>query len=67
MSDAVIQQGERVILKNLHSKERTDIGKFISESGETFTIMQAASREFNIPKSGEEGYDGSKYTFGTIF
>jgi hypothetical protein len=55
------------ILKILRSKDRTDIGKVISESGKTFTIMQAARREFNISKPVEEGYDRSKHTFGTIF
>lgn len=66
MSEAVIQHWERVILKNLRSKDRTDIGNVISESGKTFTIMQAANKEYNIPNSGVEGYDGSKHIFCTI-
>ena len=67
MSEAIIQDWERVILKNPRSKDRTDIGKVISESGNTFTIMQAASKEYNTPKSGVEGYDGSTHIFCTIF
>jgi len=55
MSEPVILHWERVIHKNVRSKDRTDIGNVISESGETFTVMQGASREYNIPKSAVEG------------
>ena len=58
MSEPVIQHWERVIHKNVRSKDRVDIGNVISESGETFTVMQDASREYNIPKSAVEAFDG---------
>jgi hypothetical protein len=60
MSEPVIQRWERVIHKNVRSKDGIDIGNVISESGETFTVMQGASREYNIPKSAVEGFDGSE-------
>lgn len=60
MSEPVIQRWERVIHKNVRSKDRVDIGNVISESGETFTVMQGASREYNIPKSAVEAFDGSE-------
>jgi hypothetical protein len=60
MSEPVIYHWERVIHKNVRSKDRIDIGNVISESGETFTVMQDASREYNIPKSAVEGFDGSE-------
>jgi hypothetical protein len=60
MSEPVIQHWERVIHKNVRSKDRIDIGNVISESGETFTVMQGASREYNIPKATVEGFDGSE-------
>jgi hypothetical protein len=60
LSEPVIQRWERVIHKNVRSKDRIDIGNVISESGETFTVMQGASREYNIPKSAVEGFDGSE-------
>ncbi|HEX6282779.1 MAG TPA: hypothetical protein VFZ67_11175 [Nitrososphaera sp.] len=60
MSEPIIQRWERVIHKNVRSKDRIDIGNVISESGETFTVMQGASREYNIPKSAVEGFDGSE-------
>jgi hypothetical protein len=60
MSEPVIQRWDRVIHKNVRSKEGTDIGNVISESGDTFTVMQGAKREYNIPKSAVEGFDGSE-------
>ena len=60
MSEPVIQRWDRVIHKNVRSKDRIDIGNVISESGDTFTVMQGASREYNIPKSAVEGFDGSE-------
>ena len=60
MSEPIIQRWERVIHKNVRSKDRIDIGNVISESGETFTVMQGARREYNIPKSAVEGFDGSE-------
>jgi hypothetical protein len=60
MSEPVIQRWERVIHKNVRSKDRMDVGNVISESGETFTVMQGAKREYIIPKSAVEGFDGSE-------
>lgn len=60
MSEPIIQRWERVIHKNVRSKDRIDIGNVISESGETFTVMQGASREYNIPKTAVQGFDGSE-------
>jgi hypothetical protein len=60
MSEPVTPRLERVIHKNVRSKDRVDIGNVISESGETFTVMQGASSEYNIPKSAIEAFDGSE-------
>lgn len=60
MSEPVIQRWVRVIHKNVRSKDRVDIGNVISESGDTFIVMQGASREYNIPKSAVEAFDGSE-------
>ncbi|MDQ3808245.1 MAG: hypothetical protein M3298_08775 [Thermoproteota archaeon] len=60
MSEPVIQRWERVIHKNVRSKDRMDVGNVISESGDTFTVMQGAKREYSIPKSAVEGFDGSE-------
>jgi hypothetical protein len=60
MSEPVIRRWERVIHKNVRSNDRIDIGNVISEAGDTFTVMHGASREYNIPKSVVEGFDGSE-------
>ena len=60
MSEPVIRRWERVIHKNVRSNDRIDIGNVISEAGDTFTVMQGASREYNIPKPVVEGFDGSE-------
>ncbi len=46
--------------KNVRSKDGIDVGNIISESGENFTIMQGASREYIVPKSCVEGFDGGE-------
>jgi hypothetical protein len=60
MSEPVIVHWERVIHKNVRSSDRVDVGNIISESGDKFTIMQGSSREYNVPKSCVEGFDGSE-------
>jgi hypothetical protein len=67
MSEPVTQRWDRVIHKNVRSKDRIDIGNVISESGDTFTVMQGASREYNISKSAVEGFDGSELYISILF
>ena len=60
MSEPAILHWERVIHKNVRSSDGADIGNIISEAGDTITIMQGASREYNVPKSAVDGFDGSE-------
>ena len=60
MSEPAILHWERVIHKNVRSKDGYDIGNIISEAGDTMTVMQGSSREYNIPKSAAEGFNGSE-------
>ena len=46
MSEPVIMNGAKDMHKNVRSSDRADVGNIISESGDTFTIMQGASREY---------------------
>jgi hypothetical protein len=46
--------------KNVRSKDGIDVGNIISESGDEFTVMQGASREYNLPKSCVEGFNGGE-------
>lgn len=60
MSEPVIQHWDKVMHKNVRSKDGIDVGNIISEAGDNFTIMQGASREYNLPKSCVEGFDGGE-------
>jgi hypothetical protein len=60
MSEPAILHWERVIHKNVRSSDGMDVGNIISEAGDTVTIMQGASREYNIPKSVVQGFNGSE-------
>lgn len=60
MSEPAILHWERVIHKNVRSRDGYDIGNIISEAGDTFTVMQGAKREYNLPKSAVEGFNGSE-------
>jgi hypothetical protein len=44
-----------------------DVGNIISESGDNFTVMQGAKREYNIPKSAVEGFNGSEVSLSIPF
>jgi hypothetical protein len=67
MSEPVILNWERVIHKNVRSSDRTDVGNIISESGDSFVILQGSSREYNVPKSCVEGFDGSEVTLAVNY
>jgi len=56
MSEPVIMNWAKDMHKNVRSSDRVDVGNIISESGDTFTIMQGASREYNVPKSCNDGF-----------
>ena len=60
MSEPVIMNWAKDMHKNVRSSDRVDVGNIISESGDTFTIMQGASREYNVPKSCIDGFNGSE-------
>jgi len=60
MSEPVILHWERVIHKNVRSSDGYDIGNIISEAGDTITVMLGSRREYNIPKSAVDSFDGSE-------
>ena len=67
MSEPVILNWERVMHKNVRSSDRADVGNIISESGDSFVILQGSSREYNVPKSCVEGFDGSEVTLNVNY
>ncbi|MEW5840476.1 hypothetical protein [Nitrososphaera sp.] len=60
MSEPAILHWERVMHKNVRSKDRVDVGTIISDDAETITILKGASREYKLPKSYVEGFDGAE-------
>jgi hypothetical protein len=58
--DPDILRWDRLIHKNICSSDLIDIENVISESGDTFTVTQGITKEYNIPKSAVEGFDGSE-------
>ena len=67
MSEPVILHWERVIHKNVRSRDGYDIGNIISETGDAMTVMQGASREYNIPKSAVDGFNGSEVSLSMTY
>ncbi|MEM2141247.1 MAG: hypothetical protein QXJ74_08215 [Nitrososphaera sp.] len=60
MSEPAILHWDRVMHKNVRSSDRVDVGTIISEDGDTFTILKGASREYKLPKSAVEGFNGAE-------
>ncbi|MEO9320660.1 MAG: hypothetical protein ABI361_08315 [Nitrososphaera sp.] len=67
MSEPVILNWERVMHKNVRSSDGVDAGNIIAESGETFTILSGASREYRVPKDFVEGFNGSEVTLSLTY
>jgi len=60
MSEPAILHWERVMHKNVRSSDRVDVGTIISEDGDMFTILKGASREYKVPKSAVDGFNGAE-------
>ena len=67
MSQPALQFWDRKIHKNVRSKDWIDLGNVIPESGDTFKVMQGASREYDIPKCVREAFDGSELLLSKPF
>lgn len=67
MSEPAILHWERVVHKNVRSKDRADVGTIISEDGDIFTIYKGASREYKLPKTCVEGFDGAEVWLGITY
>jgi hypothetical protein len=60
MSEPVIVNWDRIIHKNVRSKDFVDAGNVFAVAGDVITIMGSRSREYNIPKTLVEGFNGSE-------
>ncbi len=60
MSEPAVLNWERVMHKNVRSKEAFDVGTIIADDTDTVTIYKGAGREYKIPKTMVEGFNGAE-------
>ena len=71
MSEDAVVDWESIIHKNVRSKDGQDAGNVDAIEGNTVVITSEGDRkEYNLPKSQVEGYNGAevflKITFGEL-
>lgn len=59
MSEPAILHWERVMHKNVRSKEGFDVGTIIADDTDTVSIYKGAGREYKIPNTMVEGFNGA--------
>jgi len=60
MSEPVVVNWDRIIHKNVRSNDYEDVGNVFAVLGDEVTIMGSRSREYKLPKSCIEGFNGSE-------
>ena len=58
--EPVILNWDRIVHKNVRSKDMQDVGNVIAILGDEITILQGTKREYQVPKSHVEGFNGSE-------
>ena len=58
--EPVILNWDRIVHKNVRSKDMQDVGTVIAILGDVITILHGTNREYQIPKSHVEGFNGSE-------
>lgn len=53
--------------KNVRSKDMQDVGTVIAILGDAITILQGSKREYQVPKSHVEGFNGSEVFLDLAF
>jgi len=68
MSEDAVVDWESTIHKNVRSKDGQDAGNVDAIEGNTLVITSEGDRkEYNLPKSQVEGYDGAKVSLKITF
>jgi hypothetical protein len=60
MSEPAVLNWDRIIHKNVRSKDFVDVGNVFAIAGDDVTVMGSSSREYNIPKTCVEALNGSE-------
>ena len=58
--DSIALDWDRIVHKNVRSKDMEDVGKVIAILGDAITILQGTKRAYQVPKSHVEGFNGSE-------
>ncbi len=66
MTEAVLNW-DRIVHKNVRSKDMMDVGNVIQTTEGDIIIMQGASRQYKVPKSYVEGFNGSEVFLSLLF
>ena len=67
MSEDVVSNWEAIIHKNVRSKDGQDAGNVDDIEGSTVVIMTEGDRkEYNLPKSQVEGFNGAEVSLKVI-
>ena len=67
MSEPIVVNWDRIIHKNVRSKDYEDVGNVFAVLGDEVTIMGSRSREYKLPKSCIEGFNGSEVLLNISF
>jgi hypothetical protein len=60
MAEGAVLNWDRVVHKNVRTSDRSDVGTIIQVAGDNIRIMQGVNRQYNVPKSHVDGFDGSE-------
>ena len=61
MSEPAVLNWDRIIHKNVRSKDFKDVGNVFAIAGDDVTVMGSWSLEYNIPKPAQKGSMEAKY------
>jgi hypothetical protein len=67
MSEPAVLHWERVMHKNVRSKDRVDVGTIIADDADTVTIYKGSGREYKLPKTFVDGFDGAEVFLGITY
>jgi hypothetical protein len=67
MSEPAVLHWERVMHKNVCSKEGFDVGTIIADDTDTVSIYKGAGREYKIPNTMVEGFNGAEVSLARSY
>jgi hypothetical protein len=60
MTEEPVLNWDRVVHKNVRGSDRSDVGTIIQIARDSIRIMHGPNRQYEVPKSHVEGFDGSE-------